>query len=113
MVPQDCTNEMQIQYYQSHYTEYVKDALLDYKQKIKHFEKLDNQMEEFISPSTVVSASTTSSSLFVSYQEFYIKRLDTLDLFREYTKWQQMGKTEIRWLLALEINFNKVLLKKF
>lgn len=85
---------MQIQYYQNHYKEYVKDALLDFKIKQKNLEKLDHQIEDLTEPSMLLSASTTSSSLFISYEEFYIKKLDTLDLFREYNKWQNIGKND-------------------
>jgi hypothetical protein len=43
---------------------------------------------------TIVSSATNSSSLFVSYQEFYIKQLDTLDLFKEYQTWQLIKSSE-------------------
>lgn len=83
---------MQIQYYQNHYTEYESDAIRDYKIRQRSYD-LANQ-ESYIPVTNIVSSSTTVSSLFISYQEFYIKRLDALDLFKEYLKWQQIGQSE-------------------
>ena len=78
---------MQIHYYQHHYTQYLDDAM-------QHFKKQQITDESSLVPSTVVSASSTSSSLFISYQEFYIKQLNTLDLYKDYLKWQKIGNTE-------------------
>lgn len=82
---------MQINYYQNHYKEYENDAFQDYKQKKKYFQKLDNQ-EEYISPISVVSAATNYSSLFVSYEDFYIRKLDCLNLYKDYINWQHREK---------------------
>ncbi|RNA11315.1 putative E3 ubiquitin- ligase HECTD2 [Brachionus plicatilis] len=85
------TNEMQITYYQNHFNEYENDAFLDYRQKKKYFQKLDNQ-EEYTNPISVVSASTNYSSLFVSYEDFYVKKLDSLNLYKDFVNWQNRGK---------------------
>lgn len=82
---------MQINYYQNHFKEYESDAFLDYKQKKRYFQKLDNQ-EEFISLVSVVSASTNYSSLFVSYEDFYIRKLDTLNLYKDFVNLQHRSK---------------------
>lgn len=82
---------MQITYYQNHFNEYENDAFLDYRQKKKYFHKLDNQ-EEYTNPISVVSASTNYSSLFVSYEDFYVKKLDSLNLYKDFVNWQNRGK---------------------
>ncbi|CAF0709989.1 unnamed protein product [Brachionus calyciflorus] len=87
------TNEMQINYYQNHYNQYTKDALLDFNQKKKYFEKFDHQIEDLrTAQSSILSTDTNFSSLYVSYQDFYIKKLDSLNLFKEYTKWHSAEK---------------------
>lgn len=92
----DITNEMQIQYYQNHYSEYVTDALNHLKEKEKYLDKDEiDELERPESSAHLVSASTTSSSLFVSYKEFYLKELDFIDLYREYYKWQRIGDSPI------------------
>lgn len=78
---------MQIHYYQHHYTQYVDDA-------IQHYKKQQFSSDETSLVPSVVSASTTSSSLFISYQEFYIKQLNALDLYKDYLKWQKLGNTD-------------------
>ena len=57
--------------------------MIDYED-LEEEKELSNQIK------SIVSSSTKSSSLFISYEEFYIKRLDRLDLIREYYKWQQI-----------------------
>ena len=86
MFNQDCTNEMQIHYYQHHYTQYADDAVQHFKQR--------QALDETSSVPSVLSASTTSSSLFISYKEFYVKQLDSLDLYKDYLKWQKIGNTD-------------------
>jgi hypothetical protein len=83
----DCTNEMQIHYYQHHYTQYVEDAVQHFKQK-RHSTDENNTIP------SVVSSSSMSSSLFISYKEFYIKQLNTLDLYKDYLKWQRLANTD-------------------
>jgi hypothetical protein len=62
-----CTNEMQIQYYQQNFTQYQKDI----------FDK--NQVNENERPSSkIICSASTSSSLFISYKEFYIPQLNKL-----------------------------------
>ena len=93
----DCTNEMQISYYQNHHNEYTKDAIQHFKRKQSRIEEedLDDEAKEVSNQiKSIVSSSTKSSSLFISYEEFYIKRLDRLDLIREYFKWQQIEHAE-------------------
>ena len=68
-----CTNEMQIQYYQQHYAQYA---------------------HEEASSKSSVSAASVNSSLFISYQEFYMRSLNKLDLFKEYLKWLKIGHSE-------------------
>ena len=74
---------MQIHYYQHHYTQYIEDAVQHFKQK-RH----STDENSSIIPS-VVSSASTSSSLFISYKEFYIKQLNSLDLYKDYLKWQR------------------------
>jgi len=81
---------MQIQYYQNHFSEYTNDAILHFKRKKPQND--DESDENYVR--TVVSSSTTSSSLFISYEEFYVKRLDRLDLVKEYVRWEQIGQSD-------------------
>jgi hypothetical protein len=69
---------------------------VDFAEKQKYLEKFNERgQEEIMQPiSNIISSSSAHSSLFVSYQEFYVKRLDTLDLFKEFTQWQELGKIE-------------------
>ena len=89
---------MQINYYQNHHSEYTKDAVQHLKRKQSQIvdEDLEEGLKEISSQiKSIVSSSTKSSSLFISYEEFYIKRLDRLDLIREYYKWQQIENSEL------------------
>lgn len=81
---------MQIQYYQNHFNEYTNDAVQHFK--LKKPQNDDESEDNYVR--TVVSSSTTSSSLFISYEEFYIRRLDRLDLVKEYVRWEQIGQSD-------------------
>ena len=92
----DRTNDLQIQYYQNHFNDYVNDALDHFnqeKKKLKDF-NIDSIEPTSAYLATIVSPATNSSSLFISYQEFYIKQLDALDLFKEYQTWQFIKSSE-------------------
>lgn len=105
---------MQIHYYQNHYNEYLNDAIAHLKDKEQRAPKLErtntnneNSIDDMKSMASLdeqpppelltqlVSASTTSSSLFVSFKEFYIRELDYIDLYKEYRKWLQIGDSPI------------------
>jgi hypothetical protein len=88
---------MQISYYQNHHSEYTKDAMQHLKRKQNRIidENLDEDLIEISNQiKSIVSSSTKSSSLYISYEEFYIKRLDRIDLIKEYYKWQQMDNSD-------------------
>lgn len=86
---------MQIQYYKHHHMEYVSDALKHAKTQNKQAPAEDDeQAAAHQSLGSVLSPSSTSSSLFISYQEFYMKQLDNLDLYKEYLIWQKIDKVE-------------------
>lgn len=68
-----CTNEMQIQYYQQHYIQYQNDVL------IKNSNQVDDKNNEIQQAATKkICSASTSSSLFISYKEFYIPQLRKL-----------------------------------
>jgi hypothetical protein len=114
---------MQIHYYQNHYNEYLSDAIAHLKDKEQKTPKLErtntnneNSIDDMKSMVTLedrdeqpppelltqlVSASTTSSSLFVSFKEFYIRELDYIDLYKEYRKWLQIGDSPIGYFFRL------------
>lgn len=85
---------MQIKYYENHFREYTKDAVNDIREKQKF---LDKEISDIVRPDSfykLVSASTTSSSLFVSYKEFYIRQLDAINLYKDYVRWQRIGSSD-------------------
>lgn len=110
---------MQIQYYQNHYSEYLNDVTNHLREKDmmrsnlerhtadeNNIEKKANADLDDLPPSVesltqLVSASTTSSSLFVSFKEFYIREFDFIDLYKEYTKWLQIGDSPIGYSIFL------------
>jgi hypothetical protein len=83
----DCTNQMQIQYYESHYVKFQSDT-----NKTKSQDDSDSTND--LSTHKKAAASSSLNSVFVSYQEFYIKKLDSFDLFNEYLRWQQLKDNE-------------------
>jgi hypothetical protein len=87
---------MQIKYYQDHFAKYLEDARRHKKSLLNQKNSLYNLMD-YGTESTlehegmpIISASSKLSSLFISYQEFYLETLDRIDLFQEYLKWQSM-----------------------
>jgi hypothetical protein len=91
---------LQIKYYQNNFNQFTHDARIEYTEKKKTYEKILNEPlkeddELFIRPiSDIISTSSSWSSLFVSYQEFHLKRLDQLDLYKEFIKWQEYVRIE-------------------
>ena len=88
---------MQISYYQNHHSEYTRDAIQHFKRKQNRMidENLEEDLIEISNQiKSIVSSSTKSSSLYISYEEFYIKRLDRIDLIKEYYRWQQMDNSD-------------------
>ncbi len=89
-----CTNEMQIQYYQQHYTKYPSISESDIKPHgVFGSNTTEKSNLESVSMKWICSASTTSS-LFISYKEFYIFELNKLELYSEYIKWQKLGPSD-------------------
>jgi hypothetical protein len=104
----DYTNELQIKYYQHHFNDFTNDALVDHVEKQMYLEKFNERgggsdgEDAMMQPiSNIISSSSAHSSLFVSYQEFYVRRLDTLDLFKEFTQWQELGKIENGYIFSI------------
>ena len=104
---------MQIQYYQNHYKEYLGDAFTHLRDRekmnpesssrktVSSESKIEEEsLVQALPPppellTQLVSASTTSSSLFVSFKEFYVREFDFIDLYREYVRWLKIGDSPI------------------
>lgn len=107
---------MQIQYYQNHYKQYLGDAFTHLRDRekmnpessSKKLGRSESKVEEEASVQApppelltqLVSASTTSSSLFVSFKEFYVREFDFIDLYREYVRWLKIGDSPIGYVLT-------------
>ena len=100
---------MQIQYYKHHHMDYASDALKQAKSATKPVQVAedDEQAEASQSLASILTPSSTSSSLFISYQEFYMKQLDNLDLYKEYLIWQKIDRVESEWVLWATFTFRR------
>ncbi len=75
---------MQIQYFESNYG------------KFQSGSKREKSQDDNDSANNLLAHNKASSlnSVFLSYQEFYIKKLDSFDLFKEYLRWEQLRENE-------------------
>ncbi len=85
-----CTNEMQIQYYQQHYTKYP--SIMESSSNPSSL--FSDQLNPENSQTKFISSASTTSSLFISYKEFYIPQLNKLGLYSEYIKWQKLSASD-------------------
>lgn len=76
-----CTNEMQINYHHQHYTQYSNDNIK--RQNSVIFSGSENKL---VSGSKIINSSSTSSSLFISYKEFYIEQLNNIGITYKQNK---------------------------